>query len=72
MLYFGSGDSAGRSTAEALRARFQGTIESTVIEQGWATREEIQAIYAALQAWADQPDTFFGWVVCSGLGWVPG
>jgi hypothetical protein len=25
-----------------------------------------------LQEWADQPDTFFGWVVCSGLGWVPG
>jgi SAM-dependent methyltransferase len=72
MLYFGSGDSAGHSTAEALRARVQGTIENTVIEQGWATHEEIQSIYAALQEWADQPDTFFGWVVCSGLGWVPG
>src|SRR5207248_4467114 len=69
MLYFGSGDSAGRSTAEALRARFQGTIENTVIEQGWATREEIDAIYAALQEWAGLPYTFFGWVVCSGLGW---
>jgi SAM-dependent methyltransferase len=67
----GSGESAGRTTAEVLRARFRGHIENTVIEQGWATREEVESMDAALSAWAEQPDTFFMYIRCSGLGWVP-
>jgi SAM-dependent methyltransferase len=71
MLCFGSGDSAGRTAAEALRARFKGTIENTVIEHGWATREEVEAIYAGLENWAEQPNTFAAFGLCSGLGWAP-
>jgi hypothetical protein len=43
----------------------------TVIDHGWAAREEVEAMDAALSVWAEQPDTFFMYVRCSGLGWVP-
>jgi SAM-dependent methyltransferase len=71
VLSFGSGVAAGRSTAEALRARFQGPTETTVIEQGWATRQEVDAIYNDLDKWAQQPNTFTAVLLCSGLGWAP-
>jgi SAM-dependent methyltransferase len=71
VLCSGSGDTAGRSTAAALRARFQGPPEATVIEQGWATRQEVDAIYDDLEKWAEQPNTFTAVLLCSGLGWVP-
>jgi SAM-dependent methyltransferase len=67
----GAGDSAGRTAADVLRARFRGAIENTVIDQGWATRGEVDAMDAALSAWAEQPDTFLAYLRCSGLGWVP-
>lgn len=47
---FGSGDSAGQSAAEMLKVRFQGPIENTVLEQYWATRLEIDAMLAELNA----------------------
>ena len=68
VLCFGSGDAAGRSTAEALRARFQGPTEMTVIEQRWATRQEVDAIYNELDKWAEQSNTFTAILLCSGLG----
>ncbi len=71
MLCFGSGDSTGRNAADALRARFKGTIENTVIEQVWATRQEVDAIYTAMEEWSEQPSTFAAFVLCSGLGWAP-
>jgi SAM-dependent methyltransferase len=71
VMSFGSGDAAGRSTAEVLRARFQGPAETTAIEQGWATQQEVDAIYDELEKWAELPDTFMAVLFCSGLGWVP-
>jgi SAM-dependent methyltransferase len=71
VLCFGSGDAAGRRTAEALRARFEGAPETTAIEQGWATQQEVDAIYNELEEWAEHPDTFTALLLCSGLGWVP-
>jgi SAM-dependent methyltransferase len=68
---FGSGDSAGRSAADMLKARFQGPIENTVLEQHWATRSEIDAMVAELEAWSQRPDTFMMFVLCWALGWVP-
>jgi hypothetical protein len=54
-----------------LWAQFHGTIENTVIDQGWATRDEVDAIYMELQEWAGQLNTFAVFVLCSGIGWVP-
>jgi hypothetical protein len=71
VLSFGSGDAAGRSSAEALRARLQGPTETTAIEQGWATRQEVDGIYNELERWAEQSNTFMAVLLCSGLGWVP-
>jgi len=50
---------------------FKGTIENTVIEQVWATRQEVDAIYTAMEEWSEQPSTFAAFVLCSGLGWAP-
>ena len=67
---FGSGDAAGRQAVEQLRIRFQGPIQRAVIEQQWATEAEIDALYGDLETWSQQPDTFVGFTLCWGLGWV--
>lgn len=41
-----------------------------IVEQGWATRDELDAMIAGLLAWADRPDAFVSWLYCGALGWV--
>jgi hypothetical protein len=54
-----------------MRVRFQGPIQRTVLEQHWASQAEIDAAFADLDAWSEQPDAFVAFALCWGLGWAP-
>jgi hypothetical protein len=42
-----------------------------VLEQEWASREEVEALPAALLAWAERPDAYLAALKLGGLGWKP-
>lgn len=43
---------------------------ATAVDEGWATRERMEAMRAELQAWGDRPDSFISWTMCAAVGWV--
>jgi hypothetical protein len=43
----------------------------TVLERGWASHEEVEALPAALLAWAERPDAYLAALKPGGLGWKP-
>jgi len=45
-------------------------MADVVIREGWATRDELDRVLAALGEWADRPDAFASWLYCAALGWV--
>jgi len=42
----------------------------TAISQGWADQATIAAMIDELRTWGEQPDAFFGVLICSAVGWV--
>jgi ubiquinone/menaquinone biosynthesis C-methylase UbiE len=45
------------------------TMAETIVEQGWATREQLNQMVAGLNEWAVRPDAFLTWLYCAALGW---
>jgi hypothetical protein len=45
-------------------------MAEVILEEGWASREELDAVVAAFDAWGDRPDAFATWLYCGALGWV--
>ena len=46
------------------------SMAATIVEEGWATREELDAVIAAIREWGELPDAFASWLYCGALGWV--
>ena len=41
-----------------------------IVDEGWATRTELDAVLAALHEWGELPNAFAAWLYCGALGWV--
>jgi hypothetical protein len=44
-------------------------MTEVILREGWATREELDALLAAFPEWAELPDAFAAWLYCGALGW---
>ena len=45
-------------------------MAEVIIGEGWASREELDELIAALRDWGRRPDAFASWLYCGALGWV--
>jgi len=45
-------------------------MADTIVREGWATRDELDALLDALREWGELPDAFAAWLYCGALGWV--
>jgi hypothetical protein len=45
------------------------SMAEVIVGEGWATREELDAMLAAFPEWAERPDAFVAWLYCGALGW---
>jgi SAM-dependent methyltransferase len=45
-------------------------MAEVIVDEGWATREELDGVLAALREWGSRPDAFAAWLYCGALGWV--
>lgn len=46
------------------------TFVETVVDQGWASRSQLQELVAALRAWGERPDAFLALMYCAAVGWA--
>jgi SAM-dependent methyltransferase len=44
-------------------------MTDVILREGWATREELDAMLAAFPEWGERPDAFAAWLYCGALGW---
>ena len=45
-------------------------MAKVIVDEGWATRDELVALLEALREWGELPDAFAAWLYCGALGWV--
>ena len=45
-------------------------MTKVIVDEGWATRDELDALLEALREWGELPDAFAAWLYCGALGWV--
>ena len=45
-------------------------MADVIVGQGWATRDELDAVASALREWGEHPDAFATWLYCAAVGWV--
>ena len=45
-------------------------MAKVIVDEGWATRTELDAVLAALREWGELPNAFAAWLYCGALGWV--
>jgi SAM-dependent methyltransferase len=45
-------------------------MSQVIVDQGWASRDELDAMLAAFRRWGELPDAFAAWLYCGALGWV--
>jgi ubiquinone/menaquinone biosynthesis C-methylase UbiE len=45
-------------------------MSDLIVEQGWATRGELEAVLTALREWGEHPDAFAAWLYCAALAWA--
>jgi ubiquinone/menaquinone biosynthesis C-methylase UbiE len=66
--YVGTG--GGTRWFSTFWAQFLGQQHAAVIlDEGWATQPELDELLAALAAWGEHPDAFYGRCRCEALGW---
>jgi SAM-dependent methyltransferase len=41
-----------------------------IVDEGWATQDELDAMLDAFPRWGELPDAFLAWLYCGALGWV--
>lgn len=62
-----------RRVAETFVMRLQGPVqEAAILDERWATREELDGLYAATRAWGERPDAMLCQLFLGALAWVPG
>lgn len=45
------------------------SLADTVVEQGWATRDELAQMAMAFREWGERRDAFMTWLYCAAIGW---
>jgi SAM-dependent methyltransferase len=45
-------------------------MSKVIVDEGWATSDELDAMLDALRRWGELPDAFAAWLYCGALGWV--
>jgi SAM-dependent methyltransferase len=61
-----------RLVAHGLIARLRGPAGAdAIVRRGWATRAELDAMFAEVRAWGERPDAFYAGLYCSAIGQVP-
>ena len=45
-------------------------MSKVIVDEGWATREELDTMLDALRRWGELPNAFAAWLYCGALGWV--
>jgi SAM-dependent methyltransferase len=45
-------------------------MTKVIVDEGWATRDELDALLKTLREWGELPDAFAAWLYCGALGWV--
>jgi SAM-dependent methyltransferase len=61
---------ATRRHAVFMKAQLQGAAR-TALAEGWMDQAAVEAVVAAIDAWAERPDAFAAWTWCEAVGWVP-
>jgi len=46
------------------------SMTETIVGEGWASRDELDAVIAALREWGELPNAFAAWLYCGALGWT--
>lgn len=69
--YYGTIEETRRFAEIFCGVLLQPATVELVVEQGWASREEVAGLSEWLRVWAERPDAFLGWMYCAALGWVP-
>ena len=59
-----------RRVAQTHVLRLRGVLGTLALEQGWATKEELEQIAEALLAWGESPDAFYARPAFWAIGWV--
>jgi len=70
--YAGTIDETRRWAATVTRWLQEPAFAEMVVSQKWASQDGLDAMIAAVQEWGEQPDSFFGVLTCSAVGWVGG
>ncbi len=68
-----SARAVARGTPEVTRSapdRIIGRLRPTILEQGWADEETLDAMAEELRAWGERPDSFSAFLFCEAVGWV--
>ncbi|MHB8644822.1 MAG: class I SAM-dependent methyltransferase [Thermomicrobiales bacterium] len=72
MVFHGTLETTRRA-AETFVLRLQGPVqEAAILGEGWATREELDELYAAMRAWGERPDAMLSELFTGALAWAPG
>jgi hypothetical protein len=45
-------------------------MSQVIVDEGWASRDELDAMITALRDWGELPDAFASWLYCGALGWT--
>jgi SAM-dependent methyltransferase len=67
---FGSPEQTRTTSAALVATLTSAPFRQTVLDQGWATPAELDALPAALLNWGQRPDAFAAVLKCGALGWV--
>ena len=59
-----------RKVAQNHVIRLRRVLGELALAQGWATKEELEQMAAALQTWGESPDAFYARPVFGAVGWV--
>lgn len=46
------------------------SMAEVIVAEGWATREQLDDVIAAVREWGELPDAFASWLYCGALGWL--
>jgi ubiquinone/menaquinone biosynthesis C-methylase UbiE len=63
---------ATRRVAETFVMRLQGPVqEAIILDERWATREELDTLYATMREWGERPDAMLCHLFTGAVAWVP-
>jgi ubiquinone/menaquinone biosynthesis C-methylase UbiE len=69
---FGTPAETRRRAADLSLALSQPSFGGVALSQGWADRETLEAMRAAVLEWGERPDALFAWLWLGAVGWKDG